>query len=269
MKRLKNKLISIFAICILSILGFLVYEIFFSNEQVVVNQLVINNEKVPTDYRIVIGVISDIKYQPFMNKNRLEKFITKLNEQNVDVVLFLGDAIGKSIDEEDQRDLGELLKKIQAKKGKFFVLGDQDDNEIVPQLFDQANFEQLDNKHTKLYMQNQYINLIGLPLVYNNEIFKDFQDTNFTLAMAHYPELVTQLPSNIDYMVAGHTLGKQLNIPIFSEFKAIANSGGYHAGAYTVSANTSLYVNMGLGTVNSDIRFLAPPEITILTIQGK
>lgn len=269
MKKLRNKLFTLFALCVFLSFGFLVYEIFFSNDNVIVNTIVVENEKIPENYQLNIAVISDIHYQKFMTKTRLKRFIDKLNHQNPDVVLFLGDATSEALDTSSQQELIALLKSIEAKKGKFYVLGDLDNQDIVTKIFDEANFELLENNHTKLFVQNQYINLIGMPLNYDETVFKEFNDPNFSLVMAHYPKLVNQLPNTIDYMVAGHTLGKQVNIPFISEFKAIPDSNGYTSGIYKVSTNTTLYVNMGLGTLKNDIRFLAPPEITILSINGK
>lgn len=270
MKNVKNKILKLVAVLLLFIFGFLVYEIFFSNEQVVVKTETIQSGKISKNYRLTVAVISDLHYGKYMNKQRFEKFIQKLNSQNPDVVLFLGDIFDTATPiKENELDITKLFNSIEAKKGKFYILGDKDQPDKIIPIMENTYFELLDNKSTKLYQQNEYIQLIGLNPKYHNDAFKDLNTMAFALVMSHYPSHVENIPNQlVDLMVAGHTLGNQVNIPIFSSLKGSSQDKGYISGMYQVPNKTNLYVNNGLGTIKNDIRLFAPPEITLFTIEG-
>lgn len=269
MKKIKNNLKIILLTLLISIIGFFIYEIFFSMENLVVKQVTIEKQNIPQELsNLKIGVISDIKYQKFMDKDRLSKMIDAINKENIDVLLFLGDLFHENLTESTEiTTLTELLSKLNAKKGKFYVLGDQDNPELVGKILLDANFESLDNKSTKLYFNNQFIQLIGIDINNNQNIYETISKNEFSLVMTHYPEIADTVPESIDLVVAGHTLGKQINIPIFSSFEKIEHSSNYILGEYDLKNNSKLYVNGGLGTVNNDIRLFSPPELTIIKLK--
>jgi predicted MPP superfamily phosphohydrolase len=71
-----------------------------------------------------------------------------------------------------------------------------------------------------------------------------------------------------DVALAGHTHGGQVRIPMIRPFWLPSGSGSYFAGWYAGS-HGGLYVSRGLGTSLLPIRFLARPEVFLLTLQGQ
>lgn len=270
MKNIKNKLKMMIALIIILIVSFFVYEIFFSMENPVVKEVIIENKLIPKSMdNFKIGVISDIKYQKFMDKERLSKMIDTLNKQEVDVVLFLGDLYNNGITNyEEPTHLIKLLQSIKAKSGKFYVYGETDNIEHVGKMMYEANFELLENKETRIYRDNNFIQLIGTNIKNETAVFETAAAEYFTLVMSHYPEIADKINEKINYVVSGHTLGKQINIPIFSSFGKVDHSGNYVLGEYNLKINAKLYVNGGLGTVNNDIRLFSAPEITVLKLKS-
>lgn len=263
MKKIKNKFITLISLIILAIIATATYQIFFSNDRVVVKHLHIHSDKINAPFITRIGVISDIKYGKFMTKERLEKFIVKLNNENVDTVFFLGDLFHQGVEiSEHQIELTNILKTINPKAGKFYVFGNDDNQEKIKPIFDNAHFESLNESYTLLHNSNESIQVFGLNTTYK-DIFKSLNDSKYAIVLSHYPQLVTALPSSINLVLSGHTLGNQINIPLFTN-----SNNEYTLGKYEISNNTTLYVNGGLGTENTDIRFFSSPEITIITIEG-
>lgn len=274
MKKIKNKIALLFTVLFFGVLALLAYQIFFAMEDVKITVKNIYNEKIPeqlNQYRI--GIISDIKYQKFMNKERFEKIVQQLNTQNVDTVIFLGDLYDDSVTEiTTENELTLLLQKIKAPYGKFYVSGDIDikQSETVNKILKAARFEDINDKLIQLHKnEDAFIEVLGLSISSNLEILNQTREDKFTLAFTHYPEKINDLPESIQYTVAGHTLGGQINIPIFDTLKKIPHSGSYLSGEYLISKQKTLYVNSGLGTTKNDIRFLANPEITILQLHNK
>lgn len=266
MKKLKNKIKLLIILILTLTIGFLVYEIFFSMENLVVKEVIIEKNNIPEEIKdLKIGVISDIKYNKFMNQERLSKMINQINKQNIDVLLFLGDLFHDKIETfKDETILISELSKINAKYGKFYILGDKDYPELIHSILSKSNFESLDNNSTKIYYNNNFIQLVGIDINNTQAIYEHISKDIFTLVMTHYPETADTIPESIDFVVAGHTLGKQINLPIFSLFEKNDSISNYHLGEYTLKNNTKLYVNGGLGTINYDVRLFSPPELTIL-----
>jgi len=93
------------------------------------------------------------------------------------------------------------------------------------------------------------------------------------IAFAHYPRAALALRPNsrVDLVVAGHTHGGQVVLPlvgppiVLSPLPRSIAAGGLHA----LDGN-ALYVSRGVGMERGQaprIRFLCPPEITVLTLQ--
>jgi predicted MPP superfamily phosphohydrolase len=68
--------------------------------------------------------------------------------------------------------------------------------------------------------------------------------------------------------LTGHSHGGQVNLPIISYTPPLAQK--YVRGMYEIDNNrqTKIYVNVGLGTSTLPLRFMAVPELTVITISG-
>jgi predicted MPP superfamily phosphohydrolase len=82
--------------------------------------------------------------------------------------------------------------------------------------------------------------------------------------ITHNPDIFPEVPSRVSLLLAGHTHGGQVKLPIIGTL--ITTSGlGYNAGEY-VEGGRHLFVTTGIGTSIVPVRFGMPPEIVILTI---
>ena len=95
-----------------------------------------------------------------------------------------------------------------------------------------------------------------------------------TILLAHAPEIADRAPEGrFALIVSGHTHGGQLRFsPVqhrtFLDIGMIAGGlvSPYARGAWLVRGNP-LYVNSGLGLSGLPLRFLAPPEVVLFTLQ--
>jgi hypothetical protein len=75
----------------------------------------------------------------------------------------------------------------------------------------------------------------------------------------------------IDLYLCGHTHGGQVRLPGFGAILTSSQLGKrYEMGLYR-EGQTSMYVSRGVGLEGLSaprVRFLAPPEITLITLQG-
>lgn len=95
-----------------------------------------------------------------------------------------------------------------------------------------------------------------------------------TLLLAHAPDIVDRAPERRFVLtLAGHTHGAQVRLSPFHQRTPLdlpMVAGGldsaYARGAHVVRGNP-LYVNNGLGVSSLPIRFLAPPQLAIFTLE--
>ena len=277
-----KRLIKVLAILCL-VCGFIAAIVFYGTEIAVKNIMIenktIESKKINEDINLKIAYISDIHYNHFMNKERLEKMIEKINNNKPDIILFGGDVFDNPskypIDEKIENEIIELLQSLHAEYGKFAVLGEEDyDSQVnnIHQILFKGDFEVLTNKQIFITKDGKnMINLIGIDSLVggNPDIETSFANVDtklFTIVLTHAPDIISQLPTNeIDLVLAGHSHGGQINIPFIGSLKKIEGAKTYSQGDYYIN-QTQLIVSNGLGTTESDIRIFADPECHMIRI---
>ena len=167
------KIVSVLILLALIVAGVFFYSIYISVDRVNLSYQTISSSKIPEDMNdLKIAFISDIKYNEYMNKERLTSMISKLNTTGADVVIFGGDMFSnpqtKAPDSQMSKDLTTILKSIDAPLGKFAVLGDEDlandkTKKIVSQILYDSDFEILSDTSIRLRNKgDSSISLIGL-----------------------------------------------------------------------------------------------------------
>ena len=286
MKKFLKVLAVLFLIAAL-IIAFIFYGTTVSVRNVtIVNQTIESSKISEETSNLKIAFISDIHYNHFMNYERLENMIEKINANKPDIILFGGDLFDDPSTypptEESQQELITLLKSLQADLGKFAVLGEEDHDPVVSDLVEnllyQADFELLTNEHLLITKNNATaVNLIGIDsqIGGNPDIslaFENVDTSAYTIVLTHAPDIVNELPlSNIDLVLAGHSHGGQIALPFIGALQKKEGASVYSNGEYTIN-QTKLIVSNGLGTTESDIRIFADPQchmIRLTAIGGK
>jgi predicted MPP superfamily phosphohydrolase len=94
----------------------------------------------------------------------------------------------------------------------------------------------------------------------------------FRVLLYHSPELIRVAPEfGIDLYLCGHTHGGQVRLPLYGAVLTSSNLGKQFDKGYYRWQDTHLYVSRGLGMEGLGaprVRFLCPPEITLISIQG-
>ncbi|WP_336613858.1 MULTISPECIES: metallophosphoesterase [unclassified Campylobacter] len=215
---------------------------------------------------IKIAMISDVHLGKNLHKDFLEKLIAKINEQEVDYVVIVGDLIDTNIDDIDYLDLLNTFNK-----PCFYVTGNHeyyhDATKIIAKL-KQTNIKVLENESIDLgKIVLSGINDLkgakyGMPMDLA-PIYKNFNDTKYNILLAHQPVVAKEFDlSRFDLVLSGHTHAGQI-FP-FSIF--VLMQQGFLHGLYEIGKKTKLYVSSGAGFWGPSIRFLAPSEIVIIRL---
>lgn len=257
---MKKRLVLVLATFILAISLMLVFGFFISPKHLSVKTSIIETNQIdPSLEGISIVYFSDVYFNEFMDQERFDKVITKINKLAPDVVLFGGNLVADDFTtDEAKQDLINSLKKLEAPYGKFAVLG-QLENETnsyisnIDSFYQEANFEILNNQVRQLYFGNEHsIQLVGLTSKDNQPKINDM----WTIAFSHSPQSFNNTSYNL--MIAGQTLGGQINVPLLKD-NFTHNNDPYRG--TTINNESRLDISNGIGTTQIDMRLFAPAQI--------
>jgi len=227
-----------------------------------------NNYFALNDLRIV--QLSDLHLDKKVEINYIKQLVQKINEINPDLVVFTGDILQTRANK-----IKEHIKAFKALRVRaYYVSGNHDvvyGLKSLKILMEQANITCLDNAISTLHVAGGVLQLVGLSDRYSfargikrpiKELFAKLDKNLPTILLAHQPKDVEYIKDNrIDIQLSGHTHGGQV-YPLNLLVKFFQP---YFSGLYTYH-KTLLYVTNGLGYWGVKIRYKAPSEIPVFTI---
>ncbi len=233
--------------------------------------VVISTPKLPEGIdRIRIAQISDVHLGLIVRKERLGLILEKVKEANPDILVSTGDLVDGQIN--GLEGLSDMLKDINPRYGKFAVLGNHEYYAGLKQAIafkKAAGFTLLRSEGASI---DGIINLVGVDdpaAKYFNgydesmekRLLSNFPRERFTVLLKHRPLINKDSLGLFDLQLSGHVHKGQI-FP-FSLLTKIYYPK--HAGLLNADGGI-LYVSRGSGTWGPPIRFLAPPEVTVIDI---
>ena len=240
-----------------------------------------------------ITQISDIHSGSFTNKEKIQYGVDLINAQKSDLLLFTGDIVNNKADEMD--DWIEMFSHLEAKKGKFSILGNHDygdymdwknpedkiDNfKAVKEIHKKIGFDLLLDEHRYIAKDGQKIALLGVEnwgKGFNQagdleKAAANIQKEDFKILMTHDPShweyKVKTDDFNYHLTLSGHTHGLQMGIEIPGWFKWSPSKYVYKqwAGLYE-EFGRFINVNRGFGYHAFPGRVGIWPEITVIELK--
>ena len=243
-----------------------------------------------------ITQISDVHSGSFDNRKKIEYAIDLVNQQKSDVLLFTGDMVNNKT--EEMYPWKDLFSTLEAKDGKFSVLGNHDygdyiswdtEEEKAKNLQDLKNlqkemgFDLLLNESRYLQKGADRIALLGVENWGKGGFKKagDLQKAKSTISKDEFKILMSHDPSHWEEEVlpddyhyhltlSGHTHGMQFGIEIPGWIKWSPVKWRYKqwAGIYE-EMGEFINVNRGFGFLGYPGRVGIWPEITVITLKKK
>lgn len=229
-----------------------------------------------------LGVLADIQTDRVTDYER--GAIDRLMAERPDIVLIPGDVLQCTRREYAAQidDMRELVQRLDAPGGAFFVEGDVDELDRLRPLFWDTPVRMLVNEIAETRVRDVRVLIAGIELDYQSQAARETirqlidmpRNGRIKLLMAHRPDAVLMLPpdADIDLVVAGHTHGGQVVIPGFgppitlSRVPRAIGAGGLHD-----HTGNAIYVSRGVGLergMSPRLRLFCPPEISLLTLTG-
>lgn len=284
-KNIIKKIIKITLFITISTTLFFLYTTYISTVKITTREYRIINKKIPNSFNgTKIVHFSDLHYGTTMIEDNLLDIKRKINNLKPDIIVFTGDLINHDykMKTKDTEILTQKLKELNASLGKYAILGDEDNDEIVS-IYNQADFIVLRNESDLIYKSdNNPIILIGLSSLINNEqdIEKGYSYFNeethnsdiYTITLVHEPDSTDDIINSYktDLLLSGHSHNGNIRIP-FIKYTPIRKNGykKYYQDYYKIN-DTKLYITSGLGTNNaSGIRLFCRPSINLYRLSNK
>ncbi len=235
--------------------------------------------------------ISDLHLGSFnLNFGPIREAVDMINELEPDYIVFTGDLVNE--DPLEAEPWISVINKLQAKKGKYAILGNHDygwgrmteeekdqNSAGVKEMNERMGFEVLNNENRILEKDGQKIGLVGVEnWGYSKQNWfptrgdykqsvAGMEEVPFKILLSHDPthwdhKILDQ--EDVDLTLAGHTHGGQLGVTIPGLVEISAGRFFYkrHAGLYS-KGKQHLYVNRGMGYLIFPGRVGMAPEITL------
>ena len=237
--------------------------------------LVIKTAKLPAQvekFRIV--QISDLHIGMIVRDGRLKRFLAAVEAAAPDVLVSTGDLVDGQLD--NLYEALARLKNVPVKYGKFAVTGNHEFFAGVTravEFTEKAGFTVLRGEGVNVA---GIVNIAGVddPAVTRRGEGKQVREAEFlsslppgvfTVLLKHQPVADPDAEEKFDLQLSGHTHRGQI-FPFNMVTKFVYY---YHSGDFYLPDGARLHVSRGTGTWGPPVRFLAPPEITVIDLVRK
>jgi len=231
---------------------------------------------------IMIGLLGDLHIGgAHIDPQRLDEIVGLMNVEQPDIILLAGDYVN-SHEPKSARDKTEndtinwghaILGDLSAPLGVYAVLGNHDYQygaDIVQANLQAQGVSFIDNQAAVI---DDKLCLFGI----DDEFFGTPNDDGYyncpanfpIIGLMHNPDSFFRVPSGTALMVAGHTHGGQINIPLIGRRVTATEAGKDYAYGFNKVGDTPVFVTAGIGTSILPARFRAPPEIVLIELRAK
>lgn len=222
--------------------------------------------------------ITDLHADRFTTDKTLDWYIKKNNDESPDLVIFTGDLITAGIAHVNAG--ADALHRIESTYGVFAVLGDHDywsGEEIITQAFTERDIAMLRNENMWIVHGDQSIKLTGVTKIYStsvsdeslNKLVSEERNESFRILFSHQAtDKLISVGQDIGYdqLLAGHTHGGQIRIPVFFQMLTASQMESPYIIGHWWFDDMLLNINSGLGYTLAPIRYNAPAEISVIQV---
>lgn len=244
-----------------------------SSFQITKHSLIIPHLKFKAPYKIAVAADLHIgsAYYPL---SRLDAEVEAINNEKPDLILLAGDFMahhkGRAGNVAPEA-IAEKLGRLKARDGVFAVLGNHDwwyDSQMVIDALQKQGIRMVDEKFVKIegrfYLMGVDDFLEGNPQP--ESIAAQIPGDLPIVALTHNPDIFPRVPQNVALTIAGHTHGGQVYFPFIGRLIVPSEYGERYAAGLVEEKGHHLFVSTGVGTSILPVRFLVPPEVSILEI---
>ena len=235
-------------------------------------RIVIKSPKIPEKVgKVRIVQISDVHLGLIMGEWRLERILREVRRAHPDILVSTGDLLDGQIN--DISRMADQINGIRTPYGKYAVTGNHEFYAGIGRSLaftKEAGFTVLRGEELEI---PGVIVMAGVDDVAANRsgrhgrpsekrLLSDLPQNRFVVLLKHRPLVESGSEGLFDLQLSGHTHGGQ----IFPFSLIIKLLYPIDKGLLPLSDGAFLYVNQGSGTWGPPMRFLVPPEVSIIDL---
>jgi uncharacterized protein len=236
--------------------------------------ITVETTKLPANIeRFRIAQISDVHIGLIVRGDRLERMLQKIREADPDILVSTGDLLDGQIN--GTSELAGLFSNVKTRSGKYAVTGNHEYIAGIKSAMEftkNAGFKMLRGESINV---DNIVTLVGVDdsgssasgeniITYEKSLLSPLPRDRFTVLLKHRPLVQPQSVGLFDLQLSGHThKGQLFPFSIITHFYY-----AHQAGLLNFDGGT-LYISRGTGTWGPPIRFLSPPEVTVIDIVRK
>ncbi len=248
---------------------------YFEAKDIKTEMITIASPKIPEAAgRIRIVQISDVHIGIIVRGERLKQIVEEVRKAQPDILVSTGDLVDGQID--SLTDHLMLLRDIHPRYGKFAITGNHEFYAGLDQALDftwHAGFVVLREGGVNVAgliniagVDDPTVDALGLPKkISETELLSGLDHQRFTVLLKHRPVIEKDSIGHFDLQLSGHTHNGQ----IFPFNFIVRRFYPLITGYFNMPNDAHLYVSRGTGTWGPPIRFLSPPEITVIDLIHK
>jgi len=249
---------------------------YYEAKNIQVEEIIVQTDKLPPNKKeISIVQLSDIHFSPIISTDSALRICSIVKAARPDIIVSTGDFLDRGI--RDAEKITAIFRTMKAPLGKFAITGNHEfisGIELSTRFTEAAGFKLLRNE---IIDAGSVLSLVGIddptykqytdkkPLISESALLTAADKKRFVLLLKHQPKIEDKSLGLFDLQLSGHTHGGQ----IFPFTLLVRIPFRYICGFYNLDKGSKLYVSRGTGTWGPPIRFLAPPEITVIRILKK
>lgn len=230
----------------------------------------LKSKKLEARSKLRLALISDLHCDGVPRVEK--KLVEAICEEKPDLILFAGDATNSKKGLPDFRNCMTECSKIAP---VYAVDGNHDSRSGVEaaERYEGTGANVLNCSAAVVNIRGNYVWIGGVAIDNErctNETLRQSPPDSYRIFLYHFPEGIREAAANkVDLFCAGHTHGGQIRMPWYGAIVTMSASGKqFEFGHYKV-ADTEMYVNRGVGMTGLPVRFLCPPELTIIDVEGE
>ncbi len=219
-----------------------------------------------------IAQLSDLHVGSFDPKARALEWVALSNAQAPDLAVVTGDLVTSGTG--FYADVADAIAELRARDGVFVSMGnhDQSNNDELTRFVRERGPSVLLNAWQSLRRGGAELTLAGLAgRVMPGDVARVLGSCPPgapIIFLSHYPSAFdAATAAGADLVLAGHSHGGQLGVPLLSRYLNLARLTGQRSRGLVRSGKTTMYVNAGLGTTGPPMRLAVPPEIAVITLR--
>lgn len=263
-------------------------------------ELVRVNLKLPNLPRALRGFsiahLSDFHLGPYVGTHDVRRGVAMANALGADLIALTGDFVYRSARYAEA--CTKELAALRARRGVYAVLGNHDvwtDPDAVAESLRQAGIRVLRNERQAIEVGSARLSLIGIedvgvtgltvPGLISSMSRSDFRALwkggrdaflrvlegvppgETRLLLVHNPDFVEMIDGKVNLVLAGHTHGGQVRLPLVGAPIVPSCYGRKYVAGLVRASRIPVYVNRGIGVIGLPVRFLCRPEITLISLE--